>query len=37
MVASPFLFYRGGALIIAIDLANTPTSGLEVQLAATPS
>jgi uncharacterized protein (DUF2252 family) len=32
MIASPFAFYRGGALIMAADLARTPGSGLEVQL-----
>jgi uncharacterized protein (DUF2252 family) len=32
MLASPFAFYRGGALIMAADLARTPTSGLRVQL-----
>jgi uncharacterized protein (DUF2252 family) len=32
MIASPFAFYRGGALIMATDLAKTPSSGLEVQL-----
>jgi uncharacterized protein (DUF2252 family) len=31
MAASPFPFYRGGALIMAADLASTPVSGLEVQ------
>jgi uncharacterized protein (DUF2252 family) len=28
MLASPFAFYRGGALIMASDLSSTPTSGL---------
>jgi uncharacterized protein (DUF2252 family) len=28
---SPFTFYRGAALLMARDLASTPTSGLEVQ------
>ena len=28
---SPFTFYRGAALIMASDLATTPTSGLQVQ------
>jgi uncharacterized protein (DUF2252 family) len=32
MLASPFAFYRGGALIMAADLARTPTTGLRVQL-----
>ena len=32
MLASPFAFYRGGALIMASDLARTPNSGLRVQL-----
>jgi uncharacterized protein (DUF2252 family) len=32
MVASPFSFYRGAALVMATDLAQTPNSGLEVQL-----
>ena len=32
MMASPFTFYRGAALIMATDLAGTPTAGLEVQL-----
>jgi hypothetical protein len=32
MVSSPFAFYRGAALIMAADLATTPTSGLRVQL-----
>ena len=31
MLASPFAFFRGGALIMASDLATTPTSGLHVQ------
>lgn len=31
MSASAFAFYRGGALIMASDLARTPSSGLEVQ------
>ena len=29
---SPFAFYRGGALIMASDLASTPRSGVTVQL-----
>ena len=32
MLVSPFAFYRGGALIMAADLARTPRSGLRVQL-----
>jgi uncharacterized protein (DUF2252 family) len=32
MLASPFAFYRGGALIMASDLSRTPDSGLQVQL-----
>jgi uncharacterized protein (DUF2252 family) len=32
MSASAFAFYRGGALIMASDLAATPTSGLHAQL-----
>jgi uncharacterized protein (DUF2252 family) len=32
MVASAFAFYRGAALVMAADLAKTPSSGLEVQL-----
>ncbi len=32
MMASPFTFYRGTAKIMAADLAETPTAGLEVQL-----
>jgi len=31
MLVSPFAFYRGGALIMAGDLAPTPRSGLGVQ------
>jgi uncharacterized protein (DUF2252 family) len=31
MLQSPFTFYRGAALNMAVDLANTPTSGLRVQ------
>jgi uncharacterized protein (DUF2252 family) len=31
MLASPFSFYRGGALVMAADLARTPSSGLQVQ------
>jgi uncharacterized protein (DUF2252 family) len=32
MIASPFAFYRGAALVMASDLARTASSGLEVQL-----
>ncbi len=32
MAVSPFAFYRGAALIMAADLAVTPTSGVTVQL-----
>jgi uncharacterized protein (DUF2252 family) len=32
MLASPFAFYRGGALLMAADLAPTANSGLRVQL-----
>ncbi|SDC26021.1 hypothetical protein SAMN05216410_1502 [Sanguibacter gelidistatuariae] len=32
MVSSPFAHYRGGALIMAADLARSPDSGLTVQL-----
>jgi uncharacterized protein (DUF2252 family) len=32
MLASPFAFYRGAALIMAADLASTPNSGITVQL-----
>ncbi len=32
MLASAFTFYRGGAAIMAADLAMTPSSGLRVQL-----
>ncbi len=32
MLVSPFTFYRGAAKIMAADLANTPTAGLDVQL-----
>jgi uncharacterized protein (DUF2252 family) len=31
MLVSPFTFYRGGAMIMAHDLAATPRSGLSVQ------
>jgi uncharacterized protein (DUF2252 family) len=32
MLASPFAFYRGGALIMAADLAAAPVSGFRLQL-----
>ncbi len=32
MAASPFTFYRGAAKIMATDLRDTPTAGLNVQL-----
>jgi uncharacterized protein (DUF2252 family) len=32
MLVSPFTFYRGGALIMASDLAGTPRSGLTTQV-----
>jgi uncharacterized protein (DUF2252 family) len=32
MRVSPFTFYRGAAAIMAADLAQTPSSGLQVQL-----
>jgi uncharacterized protein (DUF2252 family) len=32
MLVSPFTFYRGAAAIMAADLAQTPNSGLRVQL-----
>ena len=32
MLVSPFTFYRGGAYLMASDLAPTPISGLNVQL-----
>jgi uncharacterized protein (DUF2252 family) len=31
MLATPFAFYRGAALVMAHDLSATPTSGLRVQ------
>ena len=31
MIVSPFTFYRGGAAIMAWDLAHTPTTALRVQ------
>jgi uncharacterized protein (DUF2252 family) len=31
MLASPFAFYRGAALVMASDLSATPTSGIQVQ------
>jgi hypothetical protein len=32
MLASPFTFYRGAALVMASDLAHTPASGIWAQL-----
>ena len=32
MLVSPFTFYRGGALIMASDLAPTPPAGLSAQI-----
>jgi uncharacterized protein (DUF2252 family) len=32
MLVSPFTFFRGGALVMASDLAPTPRSGVHVQL-----
>jgi uncharacterized protein (DUF2252 family) len=32
MLVSPFTFYRGGALLMAADLADGPRTGLQVQL-----
>ncbi|HSS92465.1 MAG TPA: DUF2252 domain-containing protein [Candidatus Dormibacteraeota bacterium] len=32
MLVSPFAFYRGAAVIMASDLANTPNSGFRAQL-----
>jgi uncharacterized protein (DUF2252 family) len=32
MMASPFTFYRGAAKIMAVDLKDTPTAGLDTQL-----
>jgi uncharacterized protein (DUF2252 family) len=32
MLASPFAYFRGAAAVMAMDLANTPESGLRVQL-----
>jgi len=32
MLVSPFTFYRGAALVMASDLATTPTSGLTTQI-----
>jgi uncharacterized protein (DUF2252 family) len=32
MLATPFTFYRGAAAVMAMDLAGTPASGLDVQL-----
>ena len=32
MMASPFTFYRGAARVMAADLSETPTAGLDAQL-----
>src|SRR3954465_4709376 len=32
MMASPFTFYRGSAAVMAADLKDTPTAGLDAQL-----
>ena len=32
MMASPFTFYRGAAAVMAADLEDTPTAGLDAQL-----
>jgi uncharacterized protein (DUF2252 family) len=32
MLASPFAFFRGGAAVMAADLAGTPSAGIEAQL-----
>ena len=32
MLASPFAFFRGGAAVMAADLADTPQTGIQVQL-----
>ena len=32
MLVSPFTFYRGAAALMAMDLADTPQSGVKVQL-----
>jgi Uncharacterized protein conserved in bacteria len=32
MLVSPFTFYRGAALVMAADLADTPRTGLQTQL-----
>jgi uncharacterized protein (DUF2252 family) len=32
MLVSPFAFYRGGAAVMAADLASSPSTGLHVQL-----
>jgi uncharacterized protein (DUF2252 family) len=32
MLVSPFTFFRGGAAVMAADLATTPSAGFEVQL-----
>ncbi len=32
MVQSPFTFYRGAAKLMALDLANSPSTGIEAQI-----
>ena len=32
MLNSPFAYFRGAAIVMANDLARTPTSGLRAQL-----
>jgi uncharacterized protein (DUF2252 family) len=32
MMASPFAFMRGAAIVMAHDLASTPKSGIQAQL-----
>ena len=32
MAASPFTFYRGAAKLMALDLAQTPTTGITAQI-----
>lgn len=32
MAASPFAFFRGAAAVMAADLRNSPSTGLQVQL-----
>ena len=37
MMASPFAFLRGSAIVMAQDLAGTPKSGIQHSFAATPT